>query len=89
MCMHMQVILEDVEAADTCVHSAYHLLASEYYKGVGPPESFFRSALMYIAYTPLEGMSPERQYQLATDIRYTVACTTIYSWCVLLHNSSV
>jgi 26S proteasome regulatory subunit N9 len=84
--MYLQVILEDLEAADTCVHSAYHLLASEYYKGVGPPESFFRSALMYIAYTPLEGMSPERQYQLATDIRYTIVyTTTVYCCCMLLY----
>eukprot|EP00611_Tribonema_gayanum_P024583 TRINITY_DN5464_c0_g1_i2.p1 TRINITY_DN5464_c0_g1~~TRINITY_DN5464_c0_g1_i2.p1 ORF type:complete len:263 (-),score=75.93 TRINITY_DN5464_c0_g1_i2:1693-2481(-) len=63
--------LEDLEGvADTSVHSAHHLLACEYYKGVGPPEAFFRSALMYLAYTPLESMPAERQQQLATDIRY-------------------
>ncbi|KAG5190823.1 26S proteasome subunit like protein [Tribonema minus] len=61
--------LEDLEGvADTSVHSAHHLLACEYYKGVGPPEAFFRSALMYLAYTPLESMAAERQQQLATDI---------------------
>ncbi|CAM9600114.1 unnamed protein product [Chrysoparadoxa australica] len=60
--------LEDLQAADTCVHSAHHLLASEYNKVVGPPEAFYKSALMYLAYTPLATIPPEQQYQLATDI---------------------
>lgn len=58
--------------ADTSVHSAYYLLASEYYKIVGPPQSFFSTALMYLAYTPLEALSIERQQEIATDIRYTM-----------------
>lgn len=35
---------------------------------MGPPDSFYRSALMFLAYTPLEGIPQEERYTLATDI---------------------
>lgn len=50
------------------MHSAYYRLASEYYKSVGPPDAFYRSALMFLAYTPLEGIPQADRYMLATDI---------------------
>lgn len=56
------------KSAETVVHSAYYRLSSEYYKTVGPPDSFYRSALMFLAYTPLEGIPQEERYTLATDI---------------------
>lgn len=56
------------QSAETAVHSAYYRLRSEYYKAVGPPDSFYRSALMFLAYTPLEGIPQAERYTLATDI---------------------
>lgn len=50
------------------MHSAYYRLASEYYKSVGPPDAFYRSALMFLAYTPLDGIPQADRYMLATDI---------------------
>lgn len=35
---------------------------------MGPPDSFYRSALMFLAYTPLEGIPQAERYTLATDI---------------------
>lgn len=63
-----KVAVEELQSAETVVHSSYYRLASEYYKAVGPPDSFYRSALMFLAYTPLEGIPAEEQYALATDI---------------------
>lgn len=50
------------------MHSSYYRLASEYYKAVGPPDAFYRSALMFLAYTPLETIPADERYALATDI---------------------
>lgn len=63
-----KIVVEELQSAETVVHSSYYRLASEYYKAVGPPDSFYRSALMFLAYTPLEGIPAEDQYNLATDI---------------------
>eukprot|EP00752_Nemacystus_decipiens_P015769 g14079.t1 len=63
-----KVAVEDLQSAETAVHSAYYRLCSEYYKAVGPPDSFYRSALMFLAYTPLEGIPQAERYTLATDI---------------------
>ncbi|CBJ31774.1 26S proteasome subunit like protein [Ectocarpus siliculosus] len=63
-----KVAVEELESAETAVHSAYYRLSSEYYKTVGPPDSFYRSALMFLAYTPLEGIPQAERYTLATDI---------------------
>lgn len=57
-----------LQSAETVVHSAYYRLASEYYKAVGPPDAFYRSALMFLAYTPLESIPADERYALATDI---------------------
>ena len=35
---------------------------------VGPAHEFYKSALMFLAYTPLEDMSPSEVYILATDM---------------------
>lgn len=35
---------------------------------MGPPDSFYRSALMFLAYTPLESIPQAERYTLATDI---------------------
>ncbi|CAM9785174.1 unnamed protein product, partial [Phaeothamnion confervicola] len=60
--------LEDLQGADTAVYSAYYKLSSEYFKMAGPPEAFYKAALMRLAYTPLESLPRNDQLQLATDI---------------------
>lgn len=56
--------------ADTCVHSAFYKLASDFHKIAGPPEEYYHNALKYLTYTPLETMPRDQQFQMATDIRY-------------------
>eukprot|EP00619_Florenciella_sp_RCC1007_P005256 CAMPEP_0205928414 /NCGR_PEP_ID=MMETSP1325-20131115/24699_1 /ASSEMBLY_ACC=CAM_ASM_000708 /TAXON_ID=236786 /ORGANISM="Florenciella sp., Strain RCC1007" /LENGTH=388 /DNA_ID=CAMNT_0053297443 /DNA_START=75 /DNA_END=1241 /DNA_ORIENTATION=+ len=53
---------------DTCVHSTYYQLATEYFKEAGPHESYYKHALMLLAYTPMDSMSPEQATALATDM---------------------
>ncbi len=61
-------VLEGLVAADAIVYSSYYQAASEYHKVVGPPEAFYKNALMFLAYTPLESLPAEEQYALAVDI---------------------
>jgi len=56
------------EACSPIVPSAHYEASTAYRKLVGPPEAFYREALMYLNYTPVESMSKEEQFTLATDI---------------------
>mmetsp|Transcript_84195 Transcript_84195/g.239045 ORF Transcript_84195/g.239045 Transcript_84195/m.239045 type:complete len:275 (+) Transcript_84195:448-1272(+) len=53
---------------DTCVHSTYYHLATEFFKEAGPHESYYKHALMLLAYTPMDSMSAEQATSLATDM---------------------
>ena len=44
------------------MYSAYYRAASEYHKAVGPPEAFYKNALMFLAYTPVESLDPDEKY---------------------------
>jgi 26S proteasome regulatory subunit N9 len=50
------------------VHSCYYELSTNYYKEAGPPEEYYKSALMLLAYTPLESMGKDKATALATDM---------------------
>jgi 26S proteasome regulatory subunit N9 len=50
------------------VHSAYYQVATEYYKECGPPEAYYKHALMLLAYTPMEKMHKDAAVALATDM---------------------
>lgn len=50
------------------MHSAYYQVATEYYKESGPPESYYKHALMLLAYTPMEKMTKDAAVALATDM---------------------
>jgi len=63
-----KLVLEGLTGADAMVYSAYYRAASEYHKMVGPPEAFYKNALMYLAYTPVESLTAEEQSTLAVDI---------------------
>jgi 26S proteasome regulatory subunit N9 len=64
-----KVILDTLEGtSDTSCHSSYYKAASMYHKVVGPPEAFYKSALMYISYTDAGTLSPDETQALATDV---------------------
>eukprot|EP00592_Proboscia_alata_P004113 CAMPEP_0194366798 /NCGR_PEP_ID=MMETSP0174-20130528/14879_1 /TAXON_ID=216777 /ORGANISM="Proboscia alata, Strain PI-D3" /LENGTH=427 /DNA_ID=CAMNT_0039142225 /DNA_START=86 /DNA_END=1369 /DNA_ORIENTATION=- len=50
------------------VHSAFYEASTAYRKRVGPPEAFYQEALMFLNYTPVDSMTVEERYTLATDL---------------------
>ena len=54
--------------SDSSCHSSYYKTASMYHKAAGPPEAYYKNALMYISYTKVEDMSPADRSQLALDV---------------------
>jgi len=54
--------------ASAVVHSAFYEASTAYRKRVGPPEAFYREALMFLNYTPVDSMSADECYTLATDL---------------------
>lgn len=59
----------DAAASDgAVVHSAHYECAMVYRKAVGPPEAYYREAIQYLHYTPLEALPAEEQLALATDL---------------------
>lgn len=50
------------------VHSAHYECAMVYRKAVGPPEAYYREAIQYLHYTPLDALPAEEQLALATDL---------------------
>ena len=40
---------------------------------IGPPQDYYKNALLYLAYTPLESLSIETKYELATDLSLAAA----------------
>eukprot|EP00956_Cyclotella_meneghiniana_P017886 scaffold29452_cov37-Cyclotella_meneghiniana.AAC.1 len=61
--------LADTESESAIVHSAHYETAMYYYKAVGPPESYYKEAIQYVAYTNLkEDVSDADRYNLAVDL---------------------
>jgi 26S proteasome regulatory subunit N9 len=60
--------LADTESEAAIVHSAFYEMTMTYRKAVGPPESYYREAIQYVAYTNLSELSVEHRYHLAVDL---------------------
>lgn len=54
--------------SETAVNASFHRVKAEYHKVRGPPAAFYTSSLQFLAYTPLESLSPEAQRSLAVDM---------------------
>jgi len=63
-----KILETELEGAETIVHSAFYEASMTYRKLVGPPEVFYKQAMLYLTYTPLDQMSVEEKYNLATGI---------------------
>jgi 26S proteasome regulatory subunit N9 len=59
--------------SESIVFSKYYAANTEYRKVAGPPQEFYKSALMYLAYTSMEELDPQHKYELATDIALAAA----------------
>lgn len=63
-----KILENELEGADTLVHSAFYETSMAYYKIAGPPEAFYQQAMLYLNYTPLDQMSNQDKFTLATGI---------------------
>jgi 26S proteasome regulatory subunit N9 len=66
--------LPGISSTETIVFSKYYGALSEYRKVIGPPQEFYKAALMFLSYSPMEDMSPDQKITLATDM--ALASTT-------------
>ena len=60
--------LATISSNETIVYSKFYRSQSEYLKCVGPPQDFYKAALMFLAYTPVESLPQAQKYMLATDM---------------------
>lgn len=61
-------MLNSVSSTESIVFSKFYKASAEYRKMAGPADAFYRDALMYISYTPVETLSDEERFTLATDM---------------------
>lgn len=82
-------LANSTESDVAIVHSAYYECAMTYRKAVGPPEAFYKEAISYLHYTPLDSIPPQDQYSLATDL--SLAALTgegVYNFGEVVHNNN-
>ena len=66
--------LDTLKSSESLVFSKYYNAVAEYRKVVGPPQEYYRAALLYLAYTSADEMPVEEKYRIATDL--TLAALT-------------
>jgi len=59
---------EKVTASETVVFSRFYKAETEYRKLVGPPQEFYKAALMFLVYTPADMLPMDERFVLATDM---------------------
>lgn len=60
--------IESMFSDDPLVHSSFYSASKEYYKAQGPSEAFYKSGLMFLAYTPVETLEASARQELAFDL---------------------
>ncbi len=72
------------------VHSAFYKCAAEYHKVVGTAADFFKNALQFLAYTPVESLDIAAQNQWAFDIGIAALVgTDVYNFGEVLSHSII
>eukprot|EP00164_Ancoracysta_twista_P001554 GFYU01002036.1.p1 GENE.GFYU01002036.1~~GFYU01002036.1.p1 ORF type:complete len:394 (-),score=146.75 GFYU01002036.1:295-1476(-) len=51
-------LLDKTAGIDSSIHSVHYQVAAHYHKLKNEPTEYYRSSLLYLAYTPLEAMDP-------------------------------
>ncbi|KAJ6814054.1 26S proteasome non-ATPase regulatory subunit 13-like protein B [Iris pallida] len=60
--------LDDMTDVDPSVHASYYWISSQYHKSRQEFAEFYKSALLYLAYTTVESLSNEFKLDLAFDL---------------------
>ena len=73
------------------VHSAYYECAMTFRKAVGPPEAFYKEAISFLHYTPIDSITPSsEQYSLATDLSLSALTGKgVYNFGEVVHNNKL
>lgn len=73
------------------VHSAYYECAMTYRKAVGPPEAFYKEAISFLHYTPIDSITPaSEQHALATDLSLSALTGKgVYNFGEVVHNNKL
>ena len=90
-CEGMQSVKEKLEAAravmdglsgttETLVFEKFYRVAAGYYKRLGPPEAFYRSALSLLSYASVDGEVSEERYVLASDMSLAALTGDVYNF---------
>lgn len=84
-------LANSTESDVAIVHSAYYECAMTYRKAVGPPEAFYKEAISFLHYTPLDTISPmSEQFSLATDVSLSALTGEgVYNFGEVVHNNSL
>jgi 26S proteasome regulatory subunit N9 len=84
-------LANSTESDVAIVHSAFYQCAMTYRKAVGPPEAFYKEAISYLHYTPLESITPpSEQYKIATDLSLSALTGDgVYNFGEVVHNNSM
>ena len=84
-------LANSTESDVAIVHSAYYECAMTYCKAVGPPEAFYKEAISFLYYTPLNTISPpSEQFSLATDLSLSALTGDgVYNFGEVVHNNKM
>lgn len=81
-------LANSTESDVAIVHSAYYECAMTYYKAVGPPEAYYKQAIQYLHYTPLDSITQPGQVQIATDLSLSALTGEgVYNFGEVVHNN--
>lgn len=84
-------LANSTESDVAIVHSSYYECAMTYRKAVGPPEAFYKEAISYLHYTPLDMITPpSAQFALATDLSLSALTGKgVYNFGEVVHNNKL
>jgi len=78
-------ILDSITGADSLVQATYYKFALEFNRKYGPPSDFYKHALLYLAFTPLQSIPDQDKVKLAFDLGTTALIgESIYNFGELL-----
>jgi len=78
-------VLMDFAELDSSVNSAFYRVSALLEKTLGNAGEFYKCSLLYLAYTPLDSLSPEEKQALAFDLGLAALCAEkIYQFGELL-----
>lgn len=64
----IQTALDRTSGVDSAIYSNHYRAQADYYKLKGQPTEYYKNALLFLAYTPLETLTDEKKREIAYDL---------------------